>query len=99
MLACMEEHFPEGVTWTQPQGGFFIWVSFPGGLTARQILLKAVERKVAFVDGAGFFVNDNGKHTARFSFSEASPDKIKRGIAILGEIIAAELAANNIKTA
>ena len=37
MLACMEEHFPEGVTWTQPQGGFFIWVSFPGGLTARQI--------------------------------------------------------------
>ena len=58
MLACMEEHFPEGVTWTQPQGGFFIWVSFPGGLTARQILLKAVERKVAFVDGAGF-VNDN----------------------------------------
>jgi 2-aminoadipate transaminase len=99
MLACMEEHFPEGVTWTQPQGGFFIWVSFPGGLTARQILLKAVERKVAFVDGDGFFVNDNGKHTARFSFSEASPEKIKRGIAILGEIIAAELAANNIKTA
>jgi len=51
------------------------------------------------VDGDGFFVNDNGKHTARFSFSEASPEKIKRGIAILGEIIAAELAANNIKTA
>lgn len=93
MLACMEEHFPEGVTWTQPQGGFFIWVSFPGGLTARQVLLKAVERKVAFVDGAGFFVNDNGKHTARFSFSEASPEKIKQGIAILGEIIETELAA------
>ncbi|HZK24293.1 MAG TPA: PLP-dependent aminotransferase family protein [Oscillospiraceae bacterium] len=100
MLSCMAEHFPKGVTWTQPQGGFFIWVSFPGGLTARQVLLKAIERKVAFVDGAGFYVNDHGKQTARFSFSEASPEKIKQGIAILGEIIAAELAAcKKVRTA
>ncbi|NLZ93629.1 MAG: PLP-dependent aminotransferase family protein [Firmicutes bacterium] len=92
MLDCMEKYFPPGVKWTRPQGGFFIWVTFPHGMSAHEILLKAIEQKVAFVDGAGFFVNDNGRNTARFSFSEASPDKIRKGIAILGEILEAEMA-------
>lgn len=93
MLSCMERHFPEGVTWTRPEGGFFIWVTLPEGMSAREILLKAIERKVAYVDGAGFFVNGNGKNTARFAFSEASPEKIKRGIALLGEVMHEEMAA------
>ncbi|NLM52891.1 MAG: PLP-dependent aminotransferase family protein [Firmicutes bacterium] len=91
MLSCMEKYFPEGVTWTYPQGGFFIWVTFPSGMSARKLLLKAIERKVAFVDGAGFYVNDNGKNTARFAYSEADPQKIKDGIAILGELLHEEL--------
>ncbi|MBS4032742.1 MAG: PLP-dependent aminotransferase family protein [Clostridiales bacterium] len=93
MLSCMDQHFPEGVTWTRPQGGFFIWVTLPEGMNARSLLYKAIERKVAFVDGAGFFVNGNGKNTARFAFSEACPDKILRGIAILGKVMHEELAA------
>lgn len=92
MLSCMEKHFPAGVSWTHPQGGFFIWVTLPEGMNARQILLKAIERRVAFVDGAGFFVNGSGKNTARFAFSEASPDKITRGIAVLGELMHEEMA-------
>ncbi|NLP36104.1 MAG: PLP-dependent aminotransferase family protein [Firmicutes bacterium] len=91
MLSCMEKYFPEGVTWTYPQGGFFIWVTFPAGISARRLLLKAIERKVAYVDGAGFYVNDNGKNTARFAYSEAEPQKIKDGIAILGELLHEEL--------
>lgn len=91
MLACMEKYFPEGVTWTYPKGGFFIWVTFPAGTSAREILMKAIERKVAFVDGAGFYVNGNGKNTARFAYSEADPQKIKEGIAILGELLHEEL--------
>jgi len=61
-------------------------------MNARQILLKAIERRVAFVDGAGFFVNGSGKNTARFAFSEASPDKITCGIAVLGELMHEEMA-------
>jgi len=95
MLSCMEKHFPAGVSWTQPRGGFFIWVTLPEGMNARTILLKAIERRVAFVDGAGFYVNGNGKNTARFAFSEASPDKIARGIAILGELLHEEMAGFN----
>lgn len=93
MLSCMEKHFPDGVTWTRPQGGFFVWVTFPKGMNARDVLLKAIERKVAYVDGAGFFVNGNGKNTARFAFSEACPEKIERGMEILGEILQTEMAA------
>jgi 2-aminoadipate transaminase len=91
MLSCMEKHFPQGVTWTHPEGGFFVWVTLPEGVSARQVLIKAIERKVAFVDGAGFFVNNNGKNTARFAFSEASPEKIKQGITILGEVLHEEI--------
>lgn len=93
MLSCMEKHFPAGVTWTRPEGGFFIWVTLPDGMNAREVLLKAIERKVAFVDGAGFFVNGNGKNTARFAFSEACPEKIERGIELLGEVMHQEMAA------
>jgi 2-aminoadipate transaminase len=92
MISCMEKHFPAAVSWTQPQGGFFIWVTLPEAMNARSVLLKAIERRVAFVDGAGFFVNGNGKNTARFAFSEASPEKIRRGIAILGELLHEEMA-------
>lgn len=100
MLEGMARHFPKGVTWTVPKGGFFIWVTFPEGMSARQLLLKAIERKVAFVDGAGFFVNGRGSNTARFSFSEASPDKIERGMAILGELLHEEMARfKKVKTA
>jgi 2-aminoadipate transaminase len=92
MLSCMEKHFPQNVTWTVPEGGFFIWVTLPEGMNARDLLYKSIDRKVAYVDGAGFFVNGNGKNTARFAFSEACPDKIKRGIAILGQLMHEELA-------
>ncbi|HHX74513.1 MAG TPA: PLP-dependent aminotransferase family protein, partial [Firmicutes bacterium] len=91
MLACMEKYFPAGVNWTYPSGGFFVWVTFPEELSARHILLKGIERKVAFVDGTGFYVNGKGKNTGRFSFSEADPVKIEKGIAILGEILCEEL--------
>ena len=93
MLSCMDKHFPTGVKWTRPEGGFFIWVTLPEGMNARDVLMKAIERKVAFVDGAGFFVNGNGKNTARFAFSEACPDKIKQGISILGGIMHEEVSA------
>ncbi len=93
MLAAMEEHFPPVVKWTRPRGGFFVWVTFPDGFSAKCLLLKALEeKKVAYVDGSCFYVNGNGKNTARFSFSEASPEKIREGIARLGQLLHKEMA-------
>jgi 2-aminoadipate transaminase len=92
MLDGMNKHFPSGVTWTVPKGGFFIWVTLPDGMNAHDVLLKSIQQKVAYVDGAGFYVNGNGQNTARFAFSEACPDKIIRGIAILGSLLHEEMA-------
>ncbi len=92
MLQAMEQHFPAGINWTVPQGGFFIWVTFPTSMSAREVLLQSLERqKVAFVDGAGFFTNGTGHNTARFSFSEATTAEIEQGIARLGELLTEEM--------
>jgi 2-aminoadipate transaminase len=91
MLSCMEKYFPRECTWTTPKGGFFIWLTLPEGLNAREVLMKAVDRKVAFVDGAGFYVNGQGQNTARFAFSEASHAEIRTGIERLGRLLAEEM--------
>ncbi len=91
MLSCMQKYFPQEATFTHPGGGFFVWVTLPEGMSAKECLLKAVERKVAFVDGKGFFVNGKGQNTARFSFSEASHDEIRIGIERVGQVFAEEV--------
>ncbi len=93
MLSCMEKYFPAEISWTYPRGGFFVWVTLPKTISAENILLKALDRKVAFVNGVGFYTNGKGKNTARFSFSEASLGEISTGIERLGSIFHEEILA------
>jgi len=93
MLAALEEHFPEGTSWTRPQGGLFLWARLPEGFDAGEFLKIAVkEEKVAFVPGFAFYPDGNGRNTLRLNFSNAQPDKIREGIARLGRAIKRELA-------
>jgi len=88
MLAAMEEHFPEGVTWTRPQGGLFLWVRMPEALDATELLDIAVEEKVAFVPGHAFYPGGNDGHCCmRLNFSYSSPEIIEEGIGRLGRAI------------
>lgn len=81
MISGMERHFPSGITFSRPRGGFFIWVTFPPGYPpARELLFEALEHNVAFVHGEGFFCRKGGTHTARFSFSQPSIEEISEGI-------------------
>ena len=84
MLGAMREFFPEEVTWTEPNGGLFLWVELPSHLSARELLPKAIEAKVAYVYGQPFFPNQGGENCLRLNFSNASPDEIVRGIKRLG---------------
>lgn len=92
MLAAMDEHFPQGIKWTKPEGGMFLWVTLPEGLDAQALLMKAVERKVAYVPGQPFHPDGSGKNTMRVNFSNASPEMIKVGIKRLGDMLKEELA-------
>ena len=95
MLSALERYMPkdEGISWTKPEGGLFLWVRFPEQLDTEQMLPRAIEHKVAYVIGAPFFVDNKGHNTMRLSFSSATVDQIEEGIARLGQVVEEELAS------
>jgi 2-aminoadipate transaminase len=84
MMQSMEAYFPKGVHWTHPLGGLFLWGTLPEEMNSAEVLKLAIEKKVAFVPGAPFFPRGGGENTMRLNFSNATPEKIKEGIARLG---------------
>ena len=87
MLKGAEDHFPQGVAWTHPQGGLFLWVTLPEHCKANKILEDAVEQKVAFVPGHPFYPLGGGENTFRLNFSNASHKQIKTGMKRLGKVL------------
>ncbi len=84
MLESLEEHMPEGVTWTRPQGGLFLWVTLPKQFDATEMLSEAINEKVAYVPGEFFHPDGAGKNTMRLNFSFCNPELINEGISRLG---------------
>jgi 2-aminoadipate transaminase len=80
MLEAMTKYFPPGVTWTKPQGGLFLWVTFPETVNATELLKEAIKEKVAYVPGTPFFADGTGHNTARFNFSYCNEATIQEGI-------------------
>ncbi|MDN4038436.1 PLP-dependent aminotransferase family protein [Massilia sp. YIM B02443] len=91
MLDAIKEHFPAGVSWTQPEGGMFIWVTLPPQVDAMKLLEQSLAARVAFVPGAPFYANDPATNTLRLSFVTVPPERIREGIAVLGKLIAGML--------
>ncbi len=88
MLDAMAQHFPDNVKWTRPEGGMFLWVTLPEHMDSQELLHKAIERNVAFVPGEPFYAAGEPKrNTFRLSFVTVSEDRIREGIAILGQLI------------
>ena len=91
MLEAMSANFPEGVTWTRPEGGMFIWVTLPKHIDSMALLDQAIAAKVAFVPGKSFYANEAETNTLRLSFVTVPPDRIREGVAILGQLIKAQM--------
>jgi 2-aminoadipate transaminase len=88
MLTALSEHFPSTYTWSQPEGGMFVWVSGPPGLDMEAAYRQAVKRKVAFVPGKFFFTDPKeGLETMRLNFTSADPIALERAVATLGEVL------------
>ena len=99
MLEAMQAHFPSTASWTQPEGGMFIWVTLPQHIDAHELLARAVAQNVAFVPGAPFFADEARHNTLRLSFVTVPEARIREGIAILGRLIAESPAAISAATA
>ena len=94
MLAALDRHMPEGVTWSRPEGGMFIWVTLPQGMDGAALLARAIEtERVAFVPGSAFYADGSGTNTIRLNFSLAGDAAIDEGIMRLARLIAASLRA------
>jgi 2-aminoadipate transaminase len=91
MLDALAANFPEGVTWTRPEGGMFIWITLPKQINAMQLLDQAIAAKVAFVPGNSFYANEAATNTMRLSFVTVPPERIREGVAILAQLIKAQL--------
>ncbi|CCQ98265.1 2-aminoadipate transaminase [[Clostridium] ultunense Esp] len=87
MIKTMEEEFPEGVKFTNPEGGLFTWVVLPEHINARELAVKALERNVAFVPGGSFFPNGGNENTFRMNYSNMDEERIVEGVKRLGEVL------------
>ena len=87
MLETLEEHMPEGVIWTHPQGGLFLWLTLPECIDSRELLTEALKFKVAFVPGSSFFADASHPNTMRLNFSYSNPELINDGISRLAKAI------------
>ncbi len=87
MLDALAEFMPKEVHWTHPAGGLFVWATLPAYLDATAMLPRAVAKNVAYVPGEGFFADGSGKNCMRLNFSFLTPERTRRGIELLSEVI------------
>lgn len=91
LLSLLEEHMPEGVRWTRPEGGLFLFLTMPEGFDAVKFYDVALEAGVAYVAGEFFHPDRSGKNTMRLNFSFMSPERMKEGLALLARLLKKEL--------
>jgi 2-aminoadipate transaminase len=91
MLEALRQHFPAEATWTEPEGGLFIWATLPEYIDTEDLLAKALREDVAFVPGRAAYVDDRGRSSMRLNFSGANEDEIREGIRRIGKVVSEQL--------
>lgn len=94
-LAGLERYMPEGSRWTQPQGGFFIWLELPESVDTVKMLPQAIAAGVNYLPGAACFASEGGRHAIRLAFSHIKLEQIEPGLRKLGEVIQEVLDTNS----
>ncbi|MCC8170505.1 MAG: PLP-dependent aminotransferase family protein [Parabacteroides sp.] len=86
-VRCLERYFPDTVAFTRPEGGLFTWIELPEGVSAREILVKSLEKKIAFVPGGSFYPNVHKENTLRINYSNMPEEKIEQGLGTLAGVV------------
>jgi len=87
MIAALPSATPPGATWTDPDGGMFVWVTLPGGVDTAVLLSDALAHDVAYVPGAAFHATTPDHATLRLSFTTNTPEVITTGLARLAPVL------------
>ena len=91
LLDLLQKHMPEGVSWTHPEGGLFLFLTMPEGFDAVKFYDTALDAGVAYVAGEFFHPDGSGKNTMRMNFSFMTPQKITDGVRLLAGLLRQEL--------
>ena len=96
MLSMLREHMPDGVKWTHPEGGLFLFLTLPEYFDSVKFYDTALGNGVAYVAGAFFNTlwvsghrqpGKDGLNTMRMNFSFMSPDRIREGVILLSSLL------------
>lgn len=98
LLRAMERHFPMGVIWTRPRGGFSSWVSLPQNTSVTELYISAVERGVAFAPGQVFSPGQEEVPHLRLCFSSESPERLTEAVVALGSLLRERGGNRNLPT-
>jgi DNA-binding transcriptional MocR family regulator len=90
MLSALSEHLPQ-LSWTVPNGGFYVWLTLPDHLDSKAMLPRAVKELVAYTPGTAFYADGGGRNKIRLAFCYPTPDFIREGIRRLTTVINGEL--------
>lgn len=88
MLEMLQKYMPQGVKWTRPEGGLFLWVTLPEKIDTTQMLKTALEQQVAYVAGVDFYPpRDARRNDMRLNFSFSTFEQIEEGVKRLAATI------------
>ncbi|MGV8881388.1 MAG: PLP-dependent aminotransferase family protein [Rhodoglobus sp.] len=90
ILGALDDYLPD-LSWTVPNGGFYVWVTLPDNLDSKSMLPRAVKELIAYTPGTAFYADGGGRNKLRLSFSYPTPDFIREGIRRLSTVINGEL--------
>lgn len=85
MVVAIEEAFDRDVSYIVPEGGFFLWLTFPQGTDTSMFMRQSLQKGVSYLDGAHFYLNADEKNHIRLGFTYCNEEEIKRGIERLAE--------------
>lgn len=91
LLSLLEQYMPQGVSWTRPEGGLFLYLTLPESFDAVKFYDKALSAGVAYVAGNFFRTDGKGLNTMRMNFSFMSEEKITAGVRLLADLLKEEL--------
>lgn len=93
MVRAIAQHFPAAVRATRPEGGMFLWLTLPEGLSSMRLFEQAIKDKVAFVPGHPFYIGRAWTNDLRLNFSCVDEHSIAVGIERLARALALEVQA------
>jgi 2-aminoadipate transaminase len=87
MANAIHKYFPDEITWSEPRGGFYIWLKLPPNLDIMSVLKSSIEKGAVFVIGKTFDPEGKDNSHFRLAYSHTPEDKIEKGIHILGDCL------------